>query len=128
MSPQSQLKGKELAQELKEAGFPSMTRWEVENNYRRPVLVQGEALPPLGALLSEINTTIAVEKLGTQFFTAYQVDDFVEYYDQTTASEWEKAKNATGFNSYRDDKTSHNFYGDIPEEAVAKLYIALKNK
>lgn len=44
-----------LAKQLKDAGFPVITRWEIENNHRRTISATGqETLAPMGALLSEM--------------------------------------------------------------------------
>jgi len=100
-----------LAKKLKEAGFPSITRWEIENNYHRRTMVNGDKmLPSLIALLIE------TQKIS---------DGFVSLTMDTP----------TGYLAYE-----HGIYGDIwshiyggpwystAEIAVANLWLELKNK
>lgn len=106
----------ELAKKLKEAGFPSTTRWEVENNRRRIISVKGEeTLPCAECILSQIpseyqfsesNTTIGaviLRRLDGSFVAGF----------------YEKII----FNTIRPITE-----GKTPEEAVAKLWLELNKK
>lgn len=120
---------------LKQAGFPNITRWEVENNQRRQFTVTGdELLPSIGALLSEFKTQIAIEKHGNKIFEAYELEDGKrEFLGDITLEEdfndftkrvpsWKPARD---FSTYRDDHIDHCLYANTPEEALAELWIIL---
>jgi hypothetical protein len=103
----------ETAIELEEAGFPIMTRWEVENNQRRSITVSGKGTyPSLSAILqdifvadnydAEIGLLGRVGNKGKGYFTAFS-GDHLGYWDESKS-------------------------GDTPEEAMAKLWIALNKK
>ena len=115
----------ELAREMKERGFPNITRWEVENNYRRAITVSGEeSLPPIEAVMSEIKQSFSLEKLAGNLYLAYIERYGSEDYEEVSTYEIKKQ----GFDSYVDDKTYNNFYGSTPLEAVCRLWIALNKK
>lgn len=132
----------ELALKLKEAGFPSITRWEVENNYHRRTMVNGdEMLPLMGAILSEIKIPIGIEKTGNKLYSIYYLHEEKfsdnETYDDLYKEhlEWiiekgleipEKKPQPIPL-SYRDDHISHIFEGDTPEIVLALFYIEMKN-
>ena len=122
----------ELTLQLKNAGFPQITRWEVENNYRRTVTASGqESLPPLGALLSEINFSIGLDKHGKNDWTAYRcADRSQEDFDTYTQEkmQWLNKEQEQNFDTYRDDRISNCFVYSTPEEAVAELWLALNKK
>jgi hypothetical protein len=128
----------ELANKLKEAGFPSITRWEVENNYRRHITVSGaEALPPLGAILSELDYPVAIEKNRKGEFSAYRMDDSAYDYYQSNQEKDDENRKQLGlpervqeqnYTTYRDDHIYNCFNASTPEEAVANLWLALNSK
>ncbi len=117
------MKEREIATSLRDKGFPHITRWEVENNYRRPITATGEpALPPLGALLDEISKIVGLEKMSKDVYFAYQILGFSEYGDANSNQIEEHKQNHS---SYRDDHYQHGFAASSPEKAVALLWLAL---
>lgn len=92
------------AQKLKNAGFPHITKWEVENNYRRISMVLGESLPPLGALLSELPQE---ENFGLIKNDEHLSNDWTCFIGSTLGT-WKQST-----------------HGDTPEEAVANLWLTL---
>ena len=107
----------ELAKKLKDAGFPAVTRWEAENNYRRSISVTGEeTLPPLGALLSELDAQL---EPGDGEILLFQAD-----------GKWHAAGWGGEFfgDHYIDGDLAYLNEGTTPEEAVANLWLALREQ
>lgn len=101
----------ELAKKLKEAGFPSVTKWEVENNYRRITMVNGdEMLPPLTTLLMELAKLVD----ECNFLSLTCSHDETDKWCVAENDGYESAVNGTWYST--------------PEEAVANLWLKLKNK
>lgn len=123
----------ELAKELKDAGFPHITRWEVENNYRRTPSATGqESLPPLGALLSEIGRpALWLDEInGELVWLADNALDTGIREEHYSDNEINRANGYAGkpfLTGYIDTSPSNNISrGSTPEEAVARLWLALK--
>lgn len=111
-----------IAQKLQDSGFPTITRWEVENNYRRTNTVSGEpSLLPLGAILAEIDKCIHLEKQANDYWIAS-----VDLYDSKLGNGGEPIRSQEPHDSYIDTRTGKNCHARTPEQAAALLYIALK--
>lgn len=114
-----------LAQKLKDAGFPEVTRIGAELNLRRyqPMTPVGApSFPYLQELLAEIDARVYLEKLAGDAWCAS-----VDGYDPEISASWgEINEKNQGSDSYIDTRTEHSFICRTPEEAAARLYIALK--
>jgi hypothetical protein len=110
----------EICKKIKEAGFPQITRWEVENNYRRHMSVTGEeTMPPLGAILSEIKGLLYLQKMHQNYWIAS-----LDAYESEIKEEFVQFREKP-FNSYIDTQTKLNCDGKSAEEASARLWLAL---
>lgn len=119
---------KTIAEKLYEAGFPTVTRWEIENNQRRTISASGQKeLPPLGALVSEVKVQFFIQKNSNDLFSVFMIN--AHELGKPEEVEWFLKRNTEqGAGGYIDDRTTNNFYGRTPEEAVARLYIKLYSK
>lgn len=70
---------KELAQQLQDNGFPLITKWEVENNYRRHITVGGEPTMPLfESIVSEIPDFGGVIKVAYSHYHNGEEDEALQ--------------------------------------------------
>jgi hypothetical protein len=120
----------ELAERLEQAGFPAVTRWEIENNYRRTATVSGKpSIPPLGAIISEIpkrivqasgvyHNDVTKEDIPWERISCFDLL-YPEFDDEWVASH-------TIFEAYSEPVTYYEGKGQTPEIACSFLYIAIK--
>jgi hypothetical protein len=133
------MKEEELAQQLENAGFPSVTRWEIENTQWRKISSTGvKYLPPIGALLSEIENPVLwkgkIWRDGEEveyWFADSNLDTALKFkkYADSEANREAGYENKEYIGGYIDTSPSNNIsYGEIPEIALTKLYITIANK
>ncbi len=132
---------KTLAQQLQYVGFPSVTKWEVENNQIRSMSATGmPCLPPIGALLSEIKNPALWFAEINEYEEGFSdmvwfADSFLDSSIKLRKYAQSESNIASGYagkrfiTGYIDTYPSDDIkYGKTPEEALARHYLALKSK
>lgn len=129
----------ELAQKLRDAGFPEQTRISAELNlhrYRPLSPMDAPSFPLLQELLEEVKDEIVLDHAGYTGIDGVYVSGWIastatghsvteKEYADTPANRESGWAGKRYFHAYVDDSMFDIFFGKTPEEAVAKLYLAL---